>query len=399
MHFDPNTTVLPSVSEIADAHLRRRGRRYGPCPCCGAEQLRDGRGPLAVYPTDTGERWKCHAGGCGKGGGSGALLAAIRFGGVPGRGDPRWRQLFDEYGRRGASAAPNALRGLLGSAARIHAPAPPERAEVAALWGACTPVNAPGLTDGARPMRDWLDGYRGLSADGVARLDMARTMPKSYRWPSWLPTLGLTRDTFLAIYRIAVPTFDASGALVALRFRAVTRWRQPDADGRLRWIPPPGCRVEEHDGKEELVTMVHGERRVLPKSLASRGVSPASGFVLADPMALALLRGGRDDDGVRWDGNVWIVEGEPDLWAVATSRDRLTIDHTGASSSAAFGIESGAWTPTIAARIPDGARVLVWTDHDDQGNEYAAGIAETLAGRCAVERVAPPSTWGGDHVA
>jgi 5S rRNA maturation endonuclease (ribonuclease M5) len=103
--------------------------------------------------------------------------------------------------------------------------------------------------------------------------------------------------------------------------------------------------------------------------------------VLADPVGLALLRGHLEDDGVRWDGRVIIVEGEPDLWAYATAMSRLR----NGASYAVFGHMAGAWTAAHAARIPDGARVLVDTDDDDDGDRYFETVKATLT-RCKVRR-------------
>ena len=79
---------------------------------------------------------------------------------------------------------------------------------------------------------------------------------------------------------------------------------------------------------------------------------------------------------------VVVAEGEPDYltWALRVH------DTPSVHPPAVFGIESGAWTDDIAARIPDGATVIVWTHHDEAGEKYAARVAATLARRCAVMR-------------
>jgi 5S rRNA maturation endonuclease (ribonuclease M5) len=237
------------------------------------------------------------------------------------------------------------------------------------------------------PASLWLSTYRGLSVDGIAALDLVRVLPKTYRWPRWVPTLGMDRDAWLQVYRLAVPTFTASGELAALRFRAVDRVGP-------RWTAPAGCRIEDRNGRAALVTTVRGKDRELPKALASVGVGHGAGLVMADPMGLALLRGTREDDGVRWDGRVVIVEGEPDLWAVAASGgNRIQRHGDGFQTFAAFAVEAGSWTAEIAARIPDGARVLVWTDLDDAGDRYAAAVNASLTHRCDVLRATRPESW------
>ena len=239
---------------------------------------------------------------------------------------------------------------------------PPPLEEVAALWAACRPVNGPGC---AAVAGDWLREVRGLDPDAVAALDLVRVLPDVYPWPGWLPLVGMDRGTWLEVYRLAAPMYDAAGVMRALRFRAVDKVREldPDADPpRLRW-------------------------RVLPverKALAPRGTRLA-GLVLADPWGLALLRGAREVDGVPWDGLVEVAEGEIDLWAAST-RPRRFRDGT---TFAAFAVVSGSWTPEtpeLAARIPDGARVLVSTDADAAGDKYAGEVRASLAGRCDVRR-------------
>jgi len=74
--------------------------------------------------------------------------------------------------------------------------------------------------------------------------------------------------------------------------------------------------------------------------------------------------------------DVIIAEGEPDFltWAVSSSdaNDR---------PPAVLGVVAGAWSADIAARIPDGSRVVIRTHRDAAGDAYAAAIRDSLAGR------------------
>jgi hypothetical protein len=115
-----------------------------------------------------------------------------------------------------------------------------------------------------------------------------------------------------------------------------------------------------------------------PKSLAPSGFS-VKGLVLADPLAQQLLGGVCP---AWWKPReIVVAEGEPDwlLWAL---RQRET-DEQG---PAVIGIESGAWSPQIAARIPTGASVVIRTHHDEPGERYAQQIAASLHGRCRIFR-------------
>ncbi len=388
----PNPPVLDVATRLG-LEVRRDG--FGPCPVCGAARRgsTDGRPPLTCALRAGGERWRCWASGCAARGGSVALVAAVRLGEIPGKGDPRWTAVYAEL--RDDTPATRASRpsGCSPRATPAHpvqvfprgnTQSHPDPASVAELWAACTPLN-PVDRD---PAILWLSTYRGLSVDGIAALDLVRVLPKTYRWPRWVPTLGMDRDAWLQVYRLAIPAFTASGELAALRFRAVDRVGP-------RWTAPAGCRIEDRNGRAALVTTVRGKDRELPKALASVGVGHGAGLVMADPMGLALLRGTREDDGVRWDGRVVIVEGEPDLWAVAASGGNRIQRHGDVffKTFAAFAVEAGSWTAELAARIPDSARVLIWTDLDDAGDRYAAAVNASLTHRCDVLRATRPDSW------
>jgi hypothetical protein len=102
----------------------------------------------------------------------------------------------------------------------------------------------------------------------------------------------------------------------------------------------------------------------------------SKGLTLADPVALTLLRGEPDP---RWDGSVLVAEGCPDFltWAIQPREDRRP---------AILGTWSGAWCSELAARIPDGARVILGTDADKTGDRIALAIQRTLYPRCACGR-------------
>ena len=51
-----------------------------------------------------------------------------------------------------------------------------------------------------------------------------------------------------------------------------------------------------------------------------------------------------------------------------------------------IGVAAGSWSGDLGAHIPDGARVILWTDHDDAGERYARQVAATIAPRCTVLR-------------
>ncbi len=311
-------------------------------------------------------------------------LAVELLGSVPPKGDPRWKPIMTELARRlelqertrvveRPPALPPPRRG---SPAREvdkdrDAVAPPVE-EVAALWAACRHVDGTGC---AALAGDWITYRRGLDTRALAALDLVRVLPDRHPWPAWMPWMQRPPVEWLSLYPLAVPMYDAGGALRLLRFRAVTEIREVDADANpaaLRWRP----------------------RKVEPKGIAPRGARLA-GLLLADPPGRAMLRGESGGDlgspGEGWDGvRVVICEGEPDTWTAATIMRKAPGRTRDGRTWATLGVVAGSWTAELAARVPDGAEVALWTHHDAAGDKYATRIADTLAARCKVVRSPRP---------
>jgi hypothetical protein len=350
-----------NVLDVAAAiGLVARGRhRWGPCPGCGAETTgaHDRRGPLGVSADGNG--WRCFP--CGARGDSVELAALVLEGARVGDLDDdrraRVRAWFD--------VAPEAPRPRPGRPVAVPPPVYPPPAEVAALWAACGPLTgAPGFAE----LRAWLRDVRGIDWRYLEGLDVVRAAPPgdSPAWPEWARNVARHAD----IYRFAMPLYDATGAIRSIRFRALTARRvaasNPD---RLTWEP-----VAAPIGKGTSVA----------------GYS-TKGLTLADPWGAALLAGGTLPPDV-WTGEVWILEGEPDLWWALSAEPPIP----GVPRGALLSIPgSGAWTADLAARIPDGATVNVATDDDPAGDEYAAMIAASLRARCNVYRVRPKGSDTG----
>jgi DNA primase len=222
-------------------------------------------------------------------------------------------------------------------------PAPPEQPkyppadEVAAVWAIARPVG-----DDAEAA-DYL-ASRGLDVDAIELGDLARVLPRDAELPRWA---SIGRRPWTATgHRLAVPVYDAAGAMHAVR-----GWRWCDGE--------------------------------TPKRLASAGHS-VCGLVLADPLARQLFATGAAP--TWWPAELPIVvviaEGEPDYLAWAT-RTREADE----MPPAVLGIPgASAWTAEIAARIPNGARVILRTDHDAAGEKYAAEMARTIGKRCTLLR-------------
>lgn len=113
-----------------------------------------------------------------------------------------------------------------------------------------------------------------------------------------------------------------------------------------------------------------------PKAMMLAGAT-SSGLLMACPFGLRLLRGEPLPPPAVDRPLIVIAEGEPDAMTFRSHTD----------ATAVFGVRPGAWTPELAARLPDGAKVLVATHHDEPGERYAAKIVRTLEERATEGKV------------
>lgn len=216
-------------------------------------------------------------------------------------------------------------------------PARPPQLEVAALWAASLPVSA--APEAAAWFAHRFGPAAAWSLQQAELWDLVRVIPAGLRLPRWARSQGgpWTHTSHRIVFRL----WNHTGQADSLRARSV-------------------------------------EATVAPKSLAPAGYS-VKGLVLADPLAQQLLGGACP---TWWQPRqVIVAEGEPDwlLWALRQREG----DEQG---PAVLGIESGAWSPQIAARIPTGASVVIRTHHDEPGRRYAQQIAASLHGRCRIFR-------------
>ncbi len=341
----------------------RNGRAWRPCPLCDAEDRGDGRGPIGAVHSGGG--WVCYR--CGAKGDAVALAAAIATGEVrPPRS--RWREVRAECAARRLCSAEAGPRVATGERRRITAVPPslpnrPPRAEVESLWDSSRPVTE---DDDAKAW--FARRKRRYDIHAVADLDVMRVLRGGHRPPAWARCTGLSWEE--GGWWLLTPMYEATGALVTVHARAVDPERKP------------------------------------------KGASPAGydigGTVMADALARGLLRGATFGPGetvadfvagshgliasasgdVR--AGVLIVEGVPDFLAAACSWSEAA-----ENLPAVFGVIAGSWSSEIAARIPDGTRVVIATDADEAGERYANQIAETLSGRCVLARWTPEEVGDG----
>ncbi len=325
---------LAAALGVNNYRLERGGAALrGPCP------IHRGTNPAAFVMSEgaAGPVWYCFTG-CGTGGDALSLIAAIR--GLDLRHD------FPEVLKEAAEivgAGESLPRGSSAPLNRAAQRKPRNRRyldniEVTATWESCDPV-ADDLV-----VADYLRG-RAIDPFRVEDADVARVLNNRRPPPDWMRIGKL--NWLESNHRLVVPLWDARGQMKSLR----------------GWCVSPSN---------------------LPKRLAPAGYS-ASGLVMADALALQLLRTGTRPSW--WPSNVpldvIVAEGEPDFVSYATHRSDA--DET---APAVFGVESGSWTEEIASRIPFGARVLVAPHHDPAGQSYARKIAQSLSGRAQLLRSA-----------
>ena len=211
---------------------------------------------------------------------------------------------------------------------------PPPLVEVRALWERCLPV-----CENPTLARELLD-LRGLDPAVITDRNLARTLPPAGALPRWAWHNGQSwRDSG---HVLIVPLYDAMGSLRSVHARSM----QPSVE---------------------------------PKGLSPAGYSSAE-LVMCCPFARELLAKGVP---AWWRlphaPTVIIAEGVPDFLTDAS--------HYGDAEyvPATIAVISGAWSQRVAARIPDGCRVLVRTHSDQAGLKYCQQIAESLCARCRVE--------------
>ena len=237
--------------------------------------------------------------------------------------------------RRVAGAGTGACSGARRSIPRDK-PKPPQD-QVHALWARCRPL------DQDREGSAWAC-TRGLDPVTIADRDLCRALPADASVPGWARLGGTPWPE--GGYRLVLPLHDPSGRIASLHARNV----------RLDASP----------------------KGALPGGYA------AAGLVLAESGGLMLLRA------MELNAPLWIAEGAPDFLSCATAWGDAAED----SAPAVLGVLAGSWTPAIAARVPDGAPVVVAVHHDQAGERYLAAIAKSLAGRCELQRWVPQEVAG-----
>jgi hypothetical protein len=331
---------------------------FGTCDRLGLKYRREGRTAFVCCPWHAEKTPSCtvaigqagtirvHCFACSRTWDAHALVAQLR--GLDCAGDFR-AVLLEEAELLGRSDIVAALEGRAAEPrpARTAPPRPapqpepertyPPRDEVLDMIASCS------MTAGDPDVSRAVEA-RGLVPSDLDSRGLAYSLPASASLPAWARYRG--RSWLDTGHRIIVPVVDAAGVVRSVR---ASRVGPGDTPKRL---PPAGHK--------------------------------ASGLVMADAMAVEVLRAGAWPSWAPGPAQVVIAEGEPDFWTWAVRTPLLRYP-----MHAVIGVFSGAWSADLAARIPDGATVAVWTDQDSAGDRYARAIADSLAGRCSVIRGEP----------
>jgi hypothetical protein len=315
---------LRALFDDAGLVMRGSGRNRARCPRC-----QDSPREVSISEDAGTGLWHCFH--CGAGGSAIDLLSLSR-------GISAAEALAELERVVGIDPSP----ATLPPPPRRAAPAPerPPLDEVDAVWALCRP-----LSDVPEVMATWV--ARGIDVARVEEHDLARVLRTGAPLPPWACGSGWSWSE--GPCRLILPLYDALGRLVSLHARAARAPHQK------------------------------------PKGLSPRGYA-VGGLVLGDALARLMLSGGLlcDDtpasELVRRLG-LLVAEGVPDFLTAATLRSDA--DQT---APAVIGLIAGSWTEAIAARVPDGAPVLIAVHEDPAGSGYSARIAGALEGRCEMRR-------------
>ena len=332
--------------------LERGTRGLGPCPSCGARtrypSRHDRRGAIGVRPDGLG--WVCFE--C-RAEGDAVTLAALLVPGMASPGRGHWATVRRACAQRGLCEAddglpPTGVRRIEPPSRLVPAtPNRPPADEVAALWAACRPV----VTD--IEVSAWLKG-RGLNPAVVEDFQLARALPSNGSLPGWAYFMG--RPWNETTHRLLVRMLSPIGHLESFHARALA-----PAIPHNKAASPAGVEVR--------------------------------GLVMADALGRLMLSGEQLGDGTpaaNFVGRVglWVAEWVPDFLTLATNWSDAD-----QSAPAVFGVISGSWTKTLAAQVPDDCQVVIATDSDPGGEEYAERIVGTLVERVFSGSLPPLRRW------
>ena len=303
-----------------------KGGSLSPCPACRAKlrSSSDKRGPVGFNAELSG--WRCHR--CGAGGDVVDLVAwateGARYRDLHGAPKTNVRAWFDDMGVNrvkinGVSAPPPAPR------ARRR----PMLNEVKQLWLASGQLASLGGSKEDQLALDFLK-RRHLNMEILDSTGIVRALPhrNNYQWPDWWP------GKWAALWRVITPAFEPDGRLASIHARSVA------------------------------------SQAVKPKSRWPIGYE-AGGLFMGNADGIRMLRGRPPGD---LEG-LLVCEGLTDLFQACSFVicERMKF--------AVLAGASGSFRDLSKVRVPEKLDVIVATDPDEKGDQYAREIWRALAPR------------------
>jgi len=324
-----------------EAGLTVARNSMAPCPMCAAvtRGSSDKRGPIGF--SRDGYGWLCHR--CGAKGDVVDLVAITSCGNLFRNIDkPQQLSVRAWFSQRGACEP---LNGQEIEAVSLNAPLPkrdteqkppnnerpPER-QLKDLWASTLSI-VDGLDlppEFSDPLDDWMI-RKEFSPILCSRLNVVRVLPTptQFNWPEWWPK-SWSND-----YRLVAPAYEMDGTFASIHARTCK-----DIKGKPKTRWPRGCK--------------------------------AGGLVMANPMAVKMMRGNPLDFGGDVPG-LLICEGFTDFLRAA-----LTAMNEGLVLPIIAGTQ-GCFRQLREVKIPKDLNIFIATDPDEKGNEYAHIITQQLA--------------------
>jgi hypothetical protein len=332
--------AIPTIAE--DLGVKRRDRKWGPCPACSGDRTRkDKRPPLILGHSD--RSWTCYA--CGESGDAIDMISWALLGCRGREAGPRFGEVLEWLKDR----------RILVEAAEYR-PEPPRRA------------HRPSLLDGFRTStpvakcrrRDVLQfcesrGYR-------PRYTPGGILHENFRARFW-------PGSFTECWPLVVPAFNGRGELRGIHGRAIHD-DIVESEGRtMRMGCDDDSRHAWHDGRCETCGVYQGRKSTWPVSVSSRGL------VFADPNH----------------ARPWLQEKGPapeKLFVVEGITDYLSA-YSSSPKTAVLGIESGSHPAFLDMPWKRGMRVYIATDLDEAGDNYMLNLVNAIPAGVLVSRVKP----------
>lgn len=315
-----DTCKQNSFEDVAhNLGMTQKGRRWTPCPNCNAEfsGTNDKRPPVGTFRASGNQTgWRCFA--CGEGGDM-MDLVSFSLEGQKCRDVQDYTKIKEFF--KTFTFASIEVKGVT----NVEKEQIPEQ-DLARLWNEIrkNEVNQTNRKD----IQAFLHS-RGIN---YKKVQNAYCFPNAFRYDT-LTRVETSSGRMMPFwpfkwaneYPLAVPLFDVEGKLKSFQGRA----------------------IKDLEGK--------------PKTMCPISFSMSGLFFACDNMR-AYLKGDKSFP------KFWIVEGEMDFLSILAQQNHYPV----------IGIKNGSFSAFKNFKFPAGAEVVIATDNDEKGDEYAAKIAKAI---------------------